>query len=116
CGTNSAPWFWLPPNVSTAASDQAPSYKSTGSNFESSVKDYASSCQPASFADARQEGRRITDRRNLDLRAEVGWVSCPGVSRWRRDFAPESRRKVAKPLLSGTARAPPLAVAHSLRA
>ena len=77
---------------------------------------YGSSCEPASFADARQAGRRITVRRNMDLRTEMGWISCPGLSRRGRDPDPEPRRKIAEPLLSRTARAAPVTVACSLRA
>src|SRR5947208_11363750 len=76
---------------------------------------YESSREPARFADARQAGQRITGRRNMDLRTEMGWVPCSGVSRRGRGPDPESRRKIAEPLLSGTARAAPVTVASSLR-
>ena len=42
---------------------------------------YAASCEPASFADARQAGGRITRKRKMYLRTEMGRVSFPGVSR-----------------------------------
>src|SRR5438094_10000930 len=75
---------------------------------------YESSCEPARFADARQAGRRITGRRNMDLRTEMGWVPCPGVSRRRRGPDPEPRRKIAQPLLSGTARTASVTAARAL--
>src|ERR1700746_729675 len=84
--------------------------------FKHRKRRYASSCNPASFADARQAGGRITGKRNMDFRTEMGWISCPGVSRRGRDPDSESRRKIADSLLPGTPRAAPLAVARPLRA
>ena len=76
---------------------------------------YGPSCEPANFADARQADRRIAGRRSMDLRTEMGRISCADVSRRGRDPDPEPRRKIAQPLFSGTTRTAPLSVARSLR-
>src|ERR1700704_3640827 len=58
------------------------------------------STKPAAPADARETSRRIARRGRLDFRAQVGWFSRAGVSRWRRDFHPKPRRKTTQSLLS----------------
>src|ERR1700761_2456209 len=66
-------------------------------------------------ADALQARRRASRRRRLALRAEVGRLSRPRLSRRRRALHPKPRRKTAVALLPRSVRATVARAAGALR-
>src|SRR5262249_15447514 len=56
--------------------------------------------ETAHTADGNTVGRRHSDRRRMAVRAEMGWFSLCGISRWRQNFLAIKERSAAGPLFS----------------